>query len=105
MEQVIIERGGRVIDDTVKCMYLLQEDGHSSGWDQEEDGPNLIHFRYIQECIVTQGFLNVGDAQHLVPQSHVVPIKEFSKACVELCLVKTELELLVFGKLIELYGF
>ena len=33
MEQVIIERGGRVIDDISKCMYLLQEDGHSSGWD------------------------------------------------------------------------
>ena len=23
MEQVIMERGGRVIDDTSKCMYLL----------------------------------------------------------------------------------
>jgi hypothetical protein len=34
MEKVILERGGRIIDDTTKCMHLLQEDGFDSKvWD------------------------------------------------------------------------
>ena len=52
MEKVIIENGGRVIEDTETAMYILQEDGFDSAiWQKrnEEDSAaqHYIHFRYI----------------------------------------------------------
>ena len=49
--------------------------------------------------------IRCDDALHLCPLPHKVPLACFKNVCLELALVPTELELLVFTQLIELYGF
>ena len=49
--------------------------------------------------------MQTGDALHLCPLPHKVPIKAFGDHCVELSNAADELELLVFTQLVKLYGF
>lgn len=113
MERAVIERGGRVIDDITKSMFVIQEDGFDSQiWSKKTDEnasqdskPNMIHFRFVEQCIQQQAMLNCEDALHLCPLPHSVPIADFKRVCLEFVLIPSQLEDLVFGNLIELYGF
>lgn len=54
MEKAIIEHGGRVIDDSTKSMILIEEDGfNQEAWKRAEGESNqqIVHFRFVQECI------------------------------------------------------
>jgi hypothetical protein len=54
MEKVIIENGGRVIDDYKAAMYKVQEDGFDSSiWDNQEETnkERIVHFRFIEQSV------------------------------------------------------
>ena len=115
LEKKILEYGGRLIDDaSFDAMFLVQEDGYqrdiwSAGQGEEEESDKkkqkIVHERFIDECIKEKTMLNAADALHLQPLPHKVPIKNFSKACVQLALVESRIDGLVMEKLIDLYGF
>ena len=88
MERMIIENGGRVIDDTNHSMFVIHEDGHNVNiWNEGDEEPaetpagqtkpKAIHFRWVQECINVQAELSADEAMHLCPLPHKVPIKSF----------------------------
>lgn len=95
----MLEYGGRLIDDErSQAMYIVQEDGYQRDiWNLEttdNDGKeksmgNVIHERFIDECIKERSLLRSSVAMHLQPLPHMVPIKSFSQACVQLALIES----------------
>ena len=111
MEKLVIENGGRVIDGE-KAMFTIQEDGFDQSiWKKKSDDnapvedTRVVHFRYVQACVKEKKMLITDDALHLLPLPHKVPIADFKNVCLEMAMVGSPLELLVFSQLIKLYGF
>ena len=80
MEKVIIQNGGYIKDELSEAKFVIQEDG----WDpliwqgsNENEKQVVIHFRYIQECILQNHLLKYDDGLHLCPQPHKLPIMAF----------------------------
>ena len=105
MEKVIIQNGGVVIDSVEEAAIIIQEDGYDPKiWQHDAKTQSFVHFRFIQECIAQNNFLSHEDGLYLCPLPQAIPVRIFSKIAIEFSLVTNELDELVFGELIKLYG-
>ena len=106
MERTVIENSGLLIDDEQKAKFVIMKDGiNPKIWDENGDERRFIHYRFILECLKEGTMLSSTEAMHLLPLPHQVPIKCFSKVCLELALIKLPIDNIIFPSLVKLYGF
>ena len=72
MEKLIIENGGRLIEDSRKAIYELMEDGFDNQiWfkklKDEPECTNVVHFRFVEACIEQKAVLRCEESMHLWP--------------------------------------
>lgn len=74
----IIEYGGKIVDENDKANYVVQEDGYMPHiW--KVDGMtdslnrNIVHYRWVDECINQQMILVHDEILQLIPLPHKVP--------------------------------
>lgn len=88
-------------------MFVIIEDGYDPQiWDHSNENETQIriHPRFIFECQKHKALLDHGQALHLLPLPHRIPMPCFNNICVEFALVSDPIDALVFESLVKLFG-
>lgn len=65
----------------------------------------VIHFRWVEESLKANHFLDDVNCLHLCPLPKKVPIEAFKDVHVKFTLVNNPKEKIIFDYLTDLYGF
>jgi len=81
----VFENGGKVVGDNHKANYVIHEDGYlvevwrtDPSFMQDKLQRNIVHPRWIDECVRHQGILNHLEYLNLMPLPHKTPNMNFA---------------------------
>ena len=80
----IFEYGGKVVGEGYKSNYVVMEDGsYPEIWNtndqlmQDDKSRNIVHYRWIDDCIQNQAVFNHAEHLNLIPLPHKTPNNNF----------------------------
>lgn len=108
MRKLIFENGGIVVESDLKSNFVIFADGFDKDvWKRggvDQLNRNIVHFRWIEECIKSGRIVNHSEAIHLQPMPQQVPLPQSQRVTVAFALVQKAVDKLIFKTIADING-